>query len=110
LNEKRFILDEKPCNCNHSVINDYNGYKNEKGESTNTIEGLWGYLKTELMKRKGVDRESLERFVHEFLFKNGLLKITIVTIGHMLCSIIYLVQKLKMDYFSLIIYYTVFLT
>ena len=44
-----------------------------KTKTKNMKQGLRGYLKTEKMKRKGVNMESL-RFIYEFMFKKRLVK------------------------------------
>lgn len=56
-------------NCEHIIVPHVKGFKNTEGYTTNNIEGVWGVLKTEMSKRKGVSRSMLNEFLNEFTFR-----------------------------------------
>jgi len=53
----------------HLIVNHSLGFKNEEGFTTNNIEGLWGLLKYEIKKRKGVLKSNIDCFLAEFIFR-----------------------------------------
>lgn len=67
----------QPCsekNYVHIVVNHKHGFRNEKGHTTNTIEGLWSLLKYDIKRRKGVSRNVLLEFIFEFSWRNRYVK------------------------------------
>lgn len=53
----------------HKVVCHSKGFKNFEGFHTNNIENLWGLLKYEIKKRRGIVSSSLEMFLREFHFR-----------------------------------------
>lgn len=58
----------------HIIVNHSRGFRNEDGHTTNSIEGIWSLLKYDLKKRKGISRDILFDYLHEFLFKHTYVK------------------------------------
>ncbi|KCZ82035.1 hypothetical protein H312_00517 [Anncaliia algerae PRA339] len=53
----------------HIIVNHNKGFRNALGHTTNTIEGLWSLLKYDIKKRKGINRDILENYIFEFMWK-----------------------------------------
>jgi hypothetical protein len=54
------------CGFEHEIVNRTQGFRNDNGTTTNTIEGFLGNLRDYWRERHGVSRELLEQFLDEF--------------------------------------------
>lgn len=71
-----YIKAVKDNECEHIVVSHKNGFRNEMGHTTNTIEGLWSLLKHDIKKRKGINRNILKDYIYEFLWRYSKIKNT----------------------------------
>ncbi|KCZ81094.1 hypothetical protein H312_01460, partial [Anncaliia algerae PRA339] len=53
----------------HIIVNHSKSFRNTLGHTTNTIEGLWSLLKYDIKKRKGINRNILEHYIFEFMWR-----------------------------------------
>lgn len=53
----------------HHVVNHSEGFKAPDGTHTNTIEGLWSVMKSEMTKQHGVKRCDIDIWLEEFMFR-----------------------------------------
>lgn len=58
----------------HQIVNHNQGFVNENGVHTNLIENHWSHFKTMYRSRHGLQRENLENFIYEFIWKKSYFK------------------------------------
>lgn len=59
----------KAISGDHKVVNHEEGFKNNAGETTNMIEGVWSQLKSEISYRKGIKASAIPDFLEEFKWR-----------------------------------------
>lgn len=58
----------------HQIVFHTDGFKNEKGQTTNAIENLWSHLKGEYRRRNGLRKEKIDGFLKEFFWRKRIIK------------------------------------
>ncbi|KCZ74881.1 hypothetical protein H311_04149 [Anncaliia algerae PRA109] len=58
----------------HIIVNHSKGFRNTLVHTPNTSEGLWSLLKYDINKIKGINRNILEDYTFEFIWKYKYIK------------------------------------
>lgn len=59
----------------HKMVNhEYEHVDQETGVHTNTIEGLWGVVKSKIKKLRGIHKHTLQYHLDEFVFRHSFIK------------------------------------
>lgn len=58
----------------HQVVPHVEGFRNQEGQTTNEIEGLWASFKHEYKARNGLLKERIPYFISEFLWKKRVIR------------------------------------